>query len=83
MKKSFAVLILCIIILFSGCSREKESKKVSSAESKSTIVYITKTGECYHKSNCSTLRKSKIEKTLSQVVNKYRACELCRPPIIE
>lgn len=45
-----------------------------------TIVYVTKTGECYHESGCSYL-KSKIEKTLEEAVNGgYRACSRCKPP---
>ena len=83
MKKAILILSCIMIVLMSGCSEDTAPKKVSSSEAKNTIVYITKTGECYHKSNCSTLRKTKIEKTLSQVAQKYRACQLCNPPTIE
>ena len=44
-------------------------------------VYITRTGECYHKGTCSCLSKSKIETTLGEATdNGYRACSKCHPP---
>lgn len=47
----------------------------------STVVYITRTGECYHAGECRFLQKSKIEITLSDAVARgYRACKVCRPP---
>lgn len=50
------------------------------AASGDTVVYITKTGECYHASGCSSLRKSKIETTLQAAVDKgYRECSKCHP----
>lgn len=52
------------------------------AASGDTIVYITRTGECYHRAGCSSL-KSKIETTLQQAVSDgYRACSKCNPPIL-
>ena len=50
------------------------------AASGDTTVYITKTGECYHASGCSSLRKSKIATTLKDAVDRgYRACSKCHP----
>ena len=46
----------------------------------SVMVYITRTGECYHRGNCSYLRKSKIPKDLKYAKKHYRACSRCRPP---
>lgn len=44
------------------------------------IVYITNTGKCYHKSTCSTLRKSKTAIKKSEAIKKgYRACSKCKP----
>ena len=46
-----------------------------------TIVYITRTGECYHRGSCRYLAKSKYEITLEEaVVRGYRACKVCEPP---
>lgn len=49
-----------------------------------TVVYITRTGECYHTGSCQFLKKSKIEVTLSDAVARgYRACKVCRPPSLD
>ncbi len=53
---------------------------IVNAASGDTIVYITKSGECYHTSGCSSLRKSKIETTLQNAVDKgLRPCSKCKP----
>lgn len=44
-------------------------------------VYVTRTGEKYHKVSCSYLRSSKIEMTLQEAVDKgYTPCSRCAPP---
>ena len=44
------------------------------------VVYITNTGECYHRGTCSYL-KSKIETTKEKAQTMgLRACSRCRPP---
>ena len=46
-----------------------------------TIVYITKTGEKYHRGDCRYLKKSKIEITLKDAKKKgYEPCKVCKPP---
>ena len=50
----------------------------------STLVYTTRTGECYHRSSCSSLSKSCYETTLSQAVaDGYRPCGRCHPPTLD
>lgn len=45
------------------------------------IVYITNTGEKYHRGSCRTLKKSKIETTLSEAIaSGYEPCGICHPP---
>ena len=46
----------------------------------SMIVYITRTGECYHRAGCSYLRMSKIPIQLNQARKYYRPCSRCKPP---
>lgn len=46
------------------------------------IVYVTKTGKCYHRENCSSLRSSKIAMKLSEAAAKYRPCKVCKPPVL-
>jgi hypothetical protein len=54
------------------------------AVSGDTIVYVTKTGECYHADGCSCLKKSKIETTLQEAVDDgYRACKKCSPGTLD
>ena len=49
-----------------------------------TVVYITRTGECYHTGSCRYLKKSKIEITLADAVARgYRACKVCCPPNLD
>jgi len=44
-------------------------------------VYITNTGEKYHRSNCRYLRKSKIPISLSKAKSSgYEPCKVCSPP---
>ncbi len=45
-----------------------------------TIVYVTRTGKKYHRSSCSSLRKSKILIPLEEGKQKYSACSRCNPP---
>ena len=41
-------------------------------------VYITRTGEKYHRAGCRYLRKSQIEISLSEAKNEgYTACSVC------
>jgi len=44
------------------------------------IVYITRTGEKYHRSGCQYLRLSKIATTRSEAIkSRYTACSVCNP----
>lgn len=44
-------------------------------------VYITETGEKYHRSGCQYLRKSKIPISLGKAVERgYSRCSKCNPP---
>ncbi len=47
----------------------------------SVTVYVTKSGEKYHRDGCQYLRKSKIETTLSSAKARgYTPCSKCNPP---
>ncbi len=60
------------------------SSNTAYAASGDTVVYITKTGECYHTSKCSSLKKSKIQTTMQEAVNKgLRPCSKCKPGSID
>lgn len=50
------------------------------AEQKDAVVYITKTGEKYHRAGCRYLSKSQIKTTKKEAVkNGYGACKVCKP----
>lgn len=47
-----------------------------------TTVYITKTGEKYHRDGCSSLSRSKIAMSLKDAISKkYTPCKKCNPPV--
>jgi hypothetical protein len=49
--------------------------------SSTVTVYITKTGEKYHRSGCRYLSKSKIAISLANAKARgYTPCSVCRPP---
>lgn len=49
-------------------------------QEKEVTVYVTRTGDHYHRSGCSSLRKSKYPMDLSEARNSYEPCHRCRPP---
>lgn len=73
--KRFLSLFLCVIILV--CS----VLPFYALANGNTTVYVTNTGECYHRSGCQYLRKSCISISLQDAVSEgYRACSKCCPP---
>jgi len=46
----------------------------------SVMVYVTRTGNKYHRGSCSYLRKSKIPMKLSEAKKRYGPCSRCKPP---
>ncbi len=55
-----------------------ERAEGDSADTEST-VYITRTGEKYHRSSCSYLRSSKISISLTDAKRGYSPCSVCKP----
>ena len=51
-----------------------------SSSSDDVIVYVTRTGQCYHRGSCSYLRSSKIPMKLNEAKRRYRPCSRCGPP---
>jgi cbb3-type cytochrome oxidase cytochrome c subunit len=43
-------------------------------------VYVTKTGEKYHRDGCRYLRRSKIPMSLKEAAARYGPCSVCKPP---
>ena len=74
MKRVLSFILVLLIIVGMPPSR-------CDAYNGSVIVYVTKTGDCYHTGNCSYLKSSR-EITLAEAAAAgYRRCSRCHPPI--
>jgi hypothetical protein len=70
--RSLAALLLALMLFGTVVAAVDESK---------VVVYITETGEKYHKGSCRYLKKSKIETNLKQAKEDgYDPCKVCKPP---
>jgi micrococcal nuclease len=47
---------------------------------KTDTVYVTKTGQKYHRAGCRSLAHSQIPMTLAEAAARYGACGICKPP---
>lgn len=78
-----AISFLLVGLIFCGVILDYNLNNVSPERASRVNVYITRTGECYHRSGCRYLRQSKIEITLDEAYYEYRDCSVCDPPIIK
>ena len=53
---------------------------IPTIDEEEVIVYVTKSGEKYHKSGCRYLSKSMIPIGLEDAKNSYSPCSVCKPP---
>ena len=73
MKKLFCFFLVVLILVSPALAADG-----------STIVYTTRTGECYHLGSCGSLSRSCYETTLAQAVaDGYRPCGRCHPPTLD
>lgn len=80
MKKLVFVLIASLSMLFSPTQATIAPTKLPIVHQAETVVYVTKTGKKYHKSDCSYLRQSKIKTTLkAAIADGFTACSRCKP----
>lgn len=57
-----------------------EGIKLDNLNKVQSIVYITRTGEKYHRENCRYLRLSKIPVELTdEIKSSYEPCKVCKP----
>jgi hypothetical protein len=67
-----------------GTGEITKKESTTKPDTEEVTVYVTKTGEKYHKGSCRYLSKSKIPINLSEAVaNGYGACSICAPPVIK
>ena len=77
MKKGFFAVFVTVTMIFGIVFYGSDTVNAASGDS---IVYITKTGSCYHNSGCSSLSRSCIETTLQAALNKgLSPCSKCHP----
>ena len=79
-KLVISILLIVVLILpsISACGSDEEAEPETNT---GTVVYVTKTGEKYHRENCTYLSNSKIEISLEKAINKgYGRCSKCKPP---
>lgn len=54
---------------------------VAEAQQDPVTVYVTRTGEKYHRDGCRYLRQSRITTTLKAALQRgFGPCSVCRPP---
>jgi len=63
-----------------GAAAGAAAGAASSGASGDTIVYITRTGECYHAGGCRYLSSSRLRIALKDARGTYRPCSVCDPP---
>ncbi|WP_257670824.1 hypothetical protein [Parapedobacter tibetensis] len=78
MRKRIVYLFLVLGFLMPMASNVQGREVTYTAtKQKDAVVYITKTGEKYHKEGCQYLKKSQIKTTKKEAVkNGYGACKL-------
>ena len=60
--------------------QQQEATQVTADKPQEKTVYITATGNKYHRASCRYLEKSKISIDLSDALAAgYGACKVCRP----
>ena len=55
-------------------------KSAVKAPTEGAVVYVTRTGEKYHRAGCQYLRQSAIPMSLTQARTRYSPCSVCGPP---
>ena len=64
---------------------DNEPEEYNPVDMEYIVVYVTKTGKCYHTEDCRHLGSNPIETTLAKAVDKsgktYQACKTCDPPV--
>jgi micrococcal nuclease len=58
----------------------KSAQTAVGVASPSTTVYVTGTGEKYHREGCRYLARSSIPVLLESAAGRFEPCSVCRPP---
>jgi hypothetical protein len=83
MKKLFLVWIAFLLFAVAPATVGPNQTLASTVQKKEKVertVYITRTGEKYHRGTCHHLRRSKFAIKLSDAIAQgYEPCKVCRP----
>jgi len=66
----------------SAATTAPAGKAAAQATLASETVYVTKTGDKYHRAGCRFLSKSAIPTALRDASNRYSPCSVCKPPLL-
>jgi hypothetical protein len=85
--KKFIGVVVGLVLLFSGVSHQLAGYVTpalfAQQDPATIVVYVTKTGEKYHRNACRYLSRSKIASSLKDAVARgLGACSVCKPPTI-
>lgn len=87
MRRLFTILLFLVASFFATTpqlaahsNRLPEASYVGQRKKVEQTVYITRTGERYHRGGCRYLRQSRIPiKKSEAIANGYTPCKVCRP----
>jgi micrococcal nuclease len=83
-NKPFLFVVLAIIpaaVIILTVNRTAYAE--SALPEEETTVYVTSTGNRYHREDCNSLRRSRIAVTLSDAVRSgYEPCSICKPLVL-
>lgn len=76
-----AILVLTGLALFGSPPQLLKASEITAYHFRQDVtVYVTKTGEKYHRGDCSYLSRSKISISKEKAVAAgYGACSRCKP----
>jgi hypothetical protein len=83
-KCAAALLLLVLALPFGACgsavAHTSSAESLQASQNREVVVYVTRTGEKYHRESCRHLAKSKIPMSLTDAKQRYAPCKVCRPP---
>lgn len=76
-----AITCLATASLF-GAFLQVERESPSVRPTGAATVFVTRTGEKYHRETCRHLSKSKTAISLKDAAERYGPCSVCKPPVL-
>ena len=83
MRRTKILIAILAVVLLAGAAwlvLSHYAQRSTLNAPQAVTVYVTDTGECYHRASCGSLQYSKHPIPLSEAREDYRPCRRCRPP---